>query len=59
MENVFDSSADFGRFTVVAFLDVDQSMTWLRVSSIGGIADAGSVLVNAMGRQHRRGGQRL
>jgi len=34
-------------------------MTWLRVLSSGEIADAASVLVNAMGRRHRRGRQRL
>jgi hypothetical protein len=29
-------------------------MTWLRVSSSGGIADAASVSVNAMDQQHAR-----
>jgi hypothetical protein len=34
------------------------AMTWLRVSSSGGIADAASALVNAMGRRHGRGRRR-
>ncbi len=34
------------------------AMTWLRVSSSGGIADAASVSVNAMARRHGRGRRR-
>jgi hypothetical protein len=31
------------------------AMTWLRVSSSGGLADAESVSLNVMGRRHGRG----
>jgi hypothetical protein len=34
-------------------------MTWLRALSSGGIVDAASVSVNAIGRRHGRGRQRL
>ena len=37
------------------FAAIAGAMTWLRVSSSGGIADAASVLVNAMDQRHGRG----
>ena len=40
------------------FAAIAGAMTWLRVSSSGGIADAASALVNAMGRRHGRGRRR-
>ena len=40
------------------FAAIAGAMTWLRVSSSGGIADAASVSVNAMGRRPGRGRRR-
>jgi len=40
------------------FAAIAEAMTWLRVSSSGGIADAASVLVNAMAQRHGRGRRR-
>jgi hypothetical protein len=37
------------------FAVIAGAMTWLRVSSSGGIADAANALVNAIGRRHGRG----
>jgi hypothetical protein len=37
------------------FAAIAGAMTWLRVSSSGGIADAASVSVNVTGRRHGRG----
>jgi len=50
------SRGEFGVST--AFAATAGAMTWLRALSSGGIAYAGSVLVNAMGRRPRRGRRR-
>jgi|GEM_PF-4160848 len=40
------------------FAAIAGAVTWPRASSSGGIADAATVSVNAMGRRHRRGRRR-
>ena len=40
------------------FAAIAEAMTWLRVSSSGGIADAAGALVNAMAQRHGRGRRR-